>query len=85
MEEKGKKIKEKFRLRHTLEICYGEENSAKTRRGEKKSNLSKNILPSFYFRAYWIANSKNSPIIEKEITSFPIIGVDIYIHMGVHN
>ena len=50
-EEKRKKIKrsliKKFRLRHTLEIFYEEENSAKYLRGGggKKSNFSKNILP----------------------------------------
>ena len=43
-EEKRKKIKErtekvvkKFRLRHTLIFCYGEENSAKKFRGGKRN------------------------------------------------
>ena len=42
------KLVKKFRLRHTIIFCYGEENSAKNfRGGEKKSNLSTNILPCF--------------------------------------
>ena len=30
---RSKNLVKKFRLRHTLEICYGEENSAKNFRG----------------------------------------------------
>ena len=43
--KKNLKLVTKFCLRHTLEICYGEENSEKKfRGGEKKSNFGKNIL-----------------------------------------
>ena len=47
----GKTLVKKFRLRHTLDISYGKENSAKhfrKGRGGKKSNFSKNLLPCFF-------------------------------------
>ena len=49
--EKKKKVK-KFRLQHTLEICYGEENSAKKIKGGGEINQT---LVKIYSPVKWLS------------------------------
>ena len=52
----GKTIVKKFRLRHTLEIFYGEENSAKhfrKGRGERNQTLVRIYTPAIFLSQIW--------------------------------
>ena len=51
------KLVKKFRLRHTFEICYGEENSAnKFKRGKRNQTLVKIYSPG---SEYYVSDSQS--------------------------